>query len=228
MAGVQPQGQVAGGSSPGPGHSAHVCASLAGQLAAGTCEIVTLDRDSSQPRRTIARQTARCACRKGQIAGTTRARPACVDGESPGTPGKAVEATRGVHPMQLRTLPPPLTEHSLGSGLRLDHLVQRDSPCGQCWLVPVGVASRGSGVAGSRVPSELAELDWPKGCGPGWRGARGAAPAGRAKLGAHVSATRPLWLVPTWCDQHQAHSGCIHPSRAMRISCPAGAMGGAG
>ncbi|ELW49032.1 Protein FAM19A5 [Tupaia chinensis] len=52
---------------------------LPGQLAAGTCEIVTLDRDSSQPRRTIARQTARCACRKGQIAGTTRARPACVD-----------------------------------------------------------------------------------------------------------------------------------------------------
>uniref|UniRef100_A0A8D0ALY2 TAFA chemokine like family member 5 n=1 Tax=Sander lucioperca TaxID=283035 RepID=A0A8D0ALY2_SANLU len=48
-------------------------------LAAGTCEVVTLDRDSSQPRRTIARQTARCACRKGQIAGTTRARPACVD-----------------------------------------------------------------------------------------------------------------------------------------------------
>ncbi|KAM3609488.1 uncharacterized protein V6R79_015743 [Siganus canaliculatus] len=50
-----------------------------GLLAAGTCEIVTLDRDSSQPKRTIARQTARCACRKGQIAGTTRARPACVD-----------------------------------------------------------------------------------------------------------------------------------------------------
>ncbi|CAB1323498.1 unnamed protein product [Coregonus sp. 'balchen'] len=57
---------------PGPVHSQ-------GQLAAGTCEIVTLDRDSSQPRRTIARQTARCACKKGQIAGTTRARPACVD-----------------------------------------------------------------------------------------------------------------------------------------------------
>uniref|UniRef100_A0A8C6VWE9 TAFA chemokine like family member 5 n=1 Tax=Nothobranchius furzeri TaxID=105023 RepID=A0A8C6VWE9_NOTFU len=54
--------------------------SCAGHLLAGTCEIVTLARDSSQPRRTIARQTARCACRKGQIAGTTRARPACVDG----------------------------------------------------------------------------------------------------------------------------------------------------
>ncbi|KAK5866854.1 hypothetical protein PBY51_011395 [Eleginops maclovinus] len=50
-----------------------------GQLLAGTCEIVALDRDSSQPRRTIARQTARCACKKGQIAGTTRARPTCVD-----------------------------------------------------------------------------------------------------------------------------------------------------
>lgn len=61
--------------------------SLPGQLAAGTCEIVTLDRDSSQPRRTIARQTARCACKKGQIAGTTRARPACVDGEWGGLGG---------------------------------------------------------------------------------------------------------------------------------------------
>lgn len=49
-----------------------------GQLSAGACEVVTLDRDA-QPRRTIARQTARCACRRGQIAGTTRAQPACVD-----------------------------------------------------------------------------------------------------------------------------------------------------
>nr|NP_001116216.1 family with sequence similarity 19 (chemokine (C-C motif)-like), member A5 [Danio rerio] len=57
----------------------HLCVCSAGQLAAGTCEIVTLDKDSSQPRRTIARQTARCACKKGQIAGTTNARPACVD-----------------------------------------------------------------------------------------------------------------------------------------------------
>lgn len=53
----------------------------AGQLAVGTCEIVTLNRDSSVPRRTIDRQTARCACRRGQIAGTTKARPACVEGE---------------------------------------------------------------------------------------------------------------------------------------------------
>lgn len=60
-----------------------LCAAMSfpGQLAAGTCEIVMLDKDSSQPRRTIARQTARCACKKGQIAGTTRARPACVDGK---------------------------------------------------------------------------------------------------------------------------------------------------
>ncbi|CAL8369672.1 unnamed protein product [Lota lota] len=52
---------------------------LAGQLAVGTCEVVLLNRDSSVPLRTVARQTARCACRRGQIAGTTRARPACVD-----------------------------------------------------------------------------------------------------------------------------------------------------
>lgn len=58
------------------------CCVLAGQLAVGTCEIVMLNRDSSIPRRTIARQTARCACRRGQIAGTTRARPACVDGKN--------------------------------------------------------------------------------------------------------------------------------------------------
>ncbi|KAG7283510.1 hypothetical protein CRUP_035303 [Coryphaenoides rupestris] len=51
------------------------------QLAVGTCEVVLLNRDSSVPRRTVARQTARCACRRGQIAGTTRARPACVDGQ---------------------------------------------------------------------------------------------------------------------------------------------------
>ncbi|XP_029580413.1 chemokine-like protein TAFA-5 [Salmo trutta] len=50
-----------------------------GQLAVGTCEIVMLNRDSSVPRCTIARQTARCACRRGQIAGTTKARPACVE-----------------------------------------------------------------------------------------------------------------------------------------------------
>lgn len=62
-------------------HLSHLWVCPAGQLAAGTCEIVTLDRDSSQPRRTIARQTARCACKKGQIAGTTNARPACVDGK---------------------------------------------------------------------------------------------------------------------------------------------------
>ncbi|XP_075884948.1 chemokine-like protein TAFA-5 isoform X2 [Nelusetta ayraudi] len=52
---------------------------IQGQLVAGSCEIVALDRDSSRPQRTVAWQTARCACRKGQIAGTSRARPACVE-----------------------------------------------------------------------------------------------------------------------------------------------------
>ncbi|XP_023192678.1 protein FAM19A3-like isoform X2 [Xiphophorus maculatus] len=62
-----------------------------GQLVVGTCEIVMLNRDSSVPRRTIARQTARCACRRGLIAGTTRARPACVDAFAQG----AVVGQRG-------------------------------------------------------------------------------------------------------------------------------------
>ncbi|XP_061617502.1 chemokine-like protein TAFA-5a isoform X2 [Phyllopteryx taeniolatus] len=83
-----------------------------GQLAAGTCEIVTLDRDSSQPRRTIARQTARCACKKGQIAGTTRARPACVDGsmtrqDSPPTPRRYGEHRRPPRQAPGHDPPPP-------------------------------------------------------------------------------------------------------------------------
>ncbi|NXT36270.1 F19A5 protein, partial [Pelecanoides urinatrix] len=49
------------------------------ELEVGTCEITALDRDLSHPRRMIARQTARCACRRGQAAGTARAKPACVD-----------------------------------------------------------------------------------------------------------------------------------------------------
>lgn len=78
------------------------CCVLAGQLAVGTCEIVMLNRDSSIPRRTIARQTARCACRRGQIAGTTRARPACVDGKIPKKDDKnaniSIELKRGETP----------------------------------------------------------------------------------------------------------------------------------
>ncbi|CAG01061.1 unnamed protein product, partial [Tetraodon nigroviridis] len=46
---------------------------------AGSCEIIRLDQDRSRPWRSPARQTARCACGPGQTAGTTRARPACVD-----------------------------------------------------------------------------------------------------------------------------------------------------
>ncbi|KAF1419638.1 Protein FAM19A5, partial [Spheniscus humboldti] len=49
------------------------------ELEVGTCEITALDWDLSHPRRTIAQQTARCACRRGQAAGTARAKPACVD-----------------------------------------------------------------------------------------------------------------------------------------------------
>ncbi|XP_049578456.1 chemokine-like protein TAFA-5 isoform X2 [Syngnathus scovelli] len=49
-----------------------------GELRTGSCEVLTLERDGSHPRRSVARQTARCACVPGQMAGTTRGRPACV------------------------------------------------------------------------------------------------------------------------------------------------------
>ncbi|XP_037109832.1 chemokine-like protein TAFA-5 [Syngnathus acus] len=49
-----------------------------GELRTGSCEVLTLERDGSHPRRSVARQTARCACVPGRMAGTTRGRPACV------------------------------------------------------------------------------------------------------------------------------------------------------
>jgi len=92
---------------------------------AGTCEIVTLDRDSSQPRRTIARQTARCACRKGQIAGTTRASPACVEGKN--EEGLRWDSSRLLVPLPLSPPEQPL----LGlSDSRVIHEITLLSECG--------------------------------------------------------------------------------------------------
>lgn len=195
-----------------------LCASPAGQLAAGTCEIVTLDRDSSQPRRTIARQTARCACRKGQIAGTTRARPACVDGERPGTPGKAVGAPRGR---------PPATERSGGQASGRAVSSSTTAPAGGAGLCPWLWRSGWR----ERVPSERGRMDGPRGHGP--RCGRGRGECGRASCrtgspGAGVSVTRRLWLVAPRCDRRQARAGHVRPSRAVRTSCPGGAVGGAG
>ncbi|XP_077373873.1 chemokine-like protein TAFA-1 isoform X2 [Festucalex cinctus] len=47
-------------------------------VGAGACEVLTLERDGGRPGRSVARQTARCVCVPGRMAGTTRARPACV------------------------------------------------------------------------------------------------------------------------------------------------------
>ncbi|CAN0139586.1 unnamed protein product [Lampetra planeri] len=52
---------------------------VAGQLAVGTCEVVTLSHEEVESRRAVSTQTARCACRRGQVAGTTLGQPACVD-----------------------------------------------------------------------------------------------------------------------------------------------------
>uniref|UniRef100_A0A8C8S514 TAFA chemokine like family member 5 n=1 Tax=Pelusios castaneus TaxID=367368 RepID=A0A8C8S514_9SAUR len=63
------------------GISISLCLVAGKELEVGMCEITALNRDISHPRRMIARQTARCACRRGQVAGTTRAKPACVDAQ---------------------------------------------------------------------------------------------------------------------------------------------------
>lgn len=82
------------------------CASLAGQLA-GTCEIVTLDRDSSQPRRTIAR--ARPAVPAERADRGHHPSPACLRGmvraQAPSACPKAVQDARLGPPCSLDRAP---------------------------------------------------------------------------------------------------------------------------
>lgn len=172
--------------------SPHLCL-FAGQLAAGTCEIVTLDRDSSQPRRTIARQTARCACRKGQIAGTTRARPACVDGKS-----------RGCCPSGGAHLTPLLFNQAQGQVSPPEQLPP-GQPClvhmqATHWLQPrcLGYGSE----LGS--PGDY----WPGSCSPSvWLWAEGQGPC--HVLDSHGDLSRGFWLML------QAGGGLV-PSRSGR------------